>query len=251
MRDAAFTLNEKRQRFKYMAKIGRSKSVMKAARQLETSHLLSPFQLVPPQNTKAPILVFAVQYACAMCWIDAGLTPRAVGILSLRDALKLVASRGRLVLARWGPQRGAMLALSNCSIDDFGTISLLLSHPLEIACHNAPTSLIAVGPATAITACERLLATTPSLNNTIRSQRLSTSHGFHSSLVEPILQDLTAVARSLTWNKPAIPLETCTQDPAVLLSASGLITDPAEENKTDVVGDVVAALWNEDLFLTH
>jgi acyl transferase domain-containing protein len=54
---------------------------------------------------------FAVQYACATCWINAGLQPQAIighslgelvalavsGGLSLADALKLVAFRANLI----------------------------------------------------------------------------------------------------------------------------------------------------------
>ncbi|KAK4214758.1 conidial yellow pigment biosynthesis polyketide synthase, partial [Rhypophila decipiens] len=186
--------------------------------------------------------IFAVQYASARCWIDAGLKPRAVighslgeltalcvsGILSLRDAIKLVATRGRLVESKWGPEKGAMLALS-CSFAEFQNICLLLGRAggtagqrLELACHNSATSMVAVGPSATIAAAEVLLCTEPGLSH-IRSQRLSTSHGFHSALVEPILEDLTPVAKSLTWNKPTIPLEICSTN-----AFSSVLNDPGQ-----------------------
>lgn len=66
---------------------------------------------------------FAMQYACAKCWIDAGLQVEAIvghsfgeltamvvsGVLSLRDGLKLIASRASLMATKWGPERGTML----------------------------------------------------------------------------------------------------------------------------------------------
>ncbi|RYP83761.1 hypothetical protein DL770_005339 [Monosporascus sp. CRB-9-2] len=65
---------------------------------------------------------FAVQYACAMSWIDAGLEAKAVighsfgeltalavaGVLSLEDGLKLVAGRASLMRHKWAPERGTM-----------------------------------------------------------------------------------------------------------------------------------------------
>jgi acyl transferase domain-containing protein len=67
---------------------------------------------------------FAVQYACANFWIDAGLQSQAIighslgelaalavsGVLSLADALKLVAFRANLIDTKWGSEKGAMLA---------------------------------------------------------------------------------------------------------------------------------------------
>ncbi|GAB1312718.1 Polyketide synthase [Madurella fahalii] len=178
--------------------------------------------------------IFAVQYASARCWMDAGLQPRALvghslgeltalclsGVLSLPDAIRLVAARGRLVQTKWGDEKGAMLAL-NCSVDEFHVISRLVlerGQPgtvgggLEIACFNGTTSLVAVGTSATIAAAEDVLRNEPSLSG-IRFQRLSTSHGFHSVLVDPILVDLAAVSRSLTWNEPKIPLYTCTAEP--------------------------------------
>ena len=66
---------------------------------------------------------FAMQYACAKCWIDAGLQVEAVighsfgeltamvisGVLSLRDGLKLITSRASLMANKWGPERGPCL----------------------------------------------------------------------------------------------------------------------------------------------
>ncbi|KAK4180914.1 conidial yellow pigment biosynthesis polyketide synthase [Triangularia setosa] len=173
--------------------------------------------------------IFAVQYACARSWIDAGLEPQAVvghslgeltalcvsGVLCLSDAIKLVATRGRLVATKWGPEKGSMLAL-NCCARELNDIETLLStrHSVEIACHNAIESLVAVGSEADIDAVEDLLQAVPSLE-TVRHQRLKTSHGFHSYLAIPILEELESVAQSLTWNKPRIPLYTCTKEPQI------------------------------------
>ncbi|KJZ75225.1 hypothetical protein HIM_05419 [Hirsutella minnesotensis 3608] len=174
--------------------------------------------------------IFAMQYASAKCWIDAGLHPAAIvghslgeltglvvsGVLSLSDGLHLIASRGRLIQTKWGPEKGEMLAMT-CSPQELRLLSSLLetkhlltsdSPHFEIACYNGPNSLVAVGSSEVITAAQGLIQTEVALAK-IRCQRLATSHGFHSALIEPILADLDSVSETLTWNEPSIPLEVC------------------------------------------
>ncbi|RYP57380.1 hypothetical protein DL769_009517 [Monosporascus sp. CRB-8-3] len=174
--------------------------------------------------------VFAVQYACAQCWIDAGARPRAVighslgeltalavsGVFSLEDSITLVATRARLIERKWGPDNGSMLSVE-CTAGEFEEISSVVKGQngtlwLELACFNGPTSLVIAGPTTAIAMAENVLRTQPGFQK-IRFQRLKTSHGFHSALAEPILADLTVFAESLKWNEPTIPLYACTKKP--------------------------------------
>ncbi|KAH7320277.1 BcPKS16, polyketide synthase [Stachybotrys elegans] len=173
---------------------------------------------------------FAVQYACARTWIDAGLKPNVVighslgeltalavsGVLSLPDAIKLVATRGSLIETKWGAEKGSMLAL-NCTLKELDLItstlhnrgpSDLMQPNFEVACHNATNSQVIVGTEDAIAAVEGLLGVEPDLRK-IRSQRLDTTHGFHSVLAEPILEELADICGTLQWNEPTIPLESC------------------------------------------
>lgn len=168
--------------------------------------------------------VFAVQYASARCWINAGAQPAAVvghslgeltalavsGVLSLADSIKLIAARGRVMGTNWGPEKGAMLAVE-CSPEEFSDInsSALVEKRLEIACFNGPTSLVVAGPVDAIDAAERALMGTATQLRRIRFQRLQNSHAFHSRLTEPVLADLRAIASTLTWKQPTIPLYPC------------------------------------------
>lgn len=177
--------------------------------------------------------IFAVQYACAKCWLDGGVQPLALighslgeltalvisGVLSLGDGMKLIQARGDMIEKKWGPEKGSMLALE-CTTGEFAEINYLAKekagseHKLEIACFNGPTSLVVAGPREAVDNVDKLLRTEPRFQK-IRSQRLKTSHGFHSALIEPILGDLTATAESLTWNRPNIPLYSCTESRGV------------------------------------
>lgn len=178
--------------------------------------------------------IFAVQYACAQCWLDAGVQPRALighslgeltalvisGVLSMADGIRLIQARGDMIEKNWGPEKGSMLVLE-CTTEEFAEINSLAKRKdtaalkqaggqLEIACFNGPTSLVVAGPQAAVENVESILRTAPRFQR-IRSQRLKTSHGFHSTLIEPILGDLKATAESLTWNQPNIPLYTCTE----------------------------------------
>ena len=178
---------------------------------------------------------FAMQYACAKCWIDAGLQVDALvghsfgelaamvvsGVLSLRDGLKLIASRASLMVTKWSSERGTMLVIHSSRevVQEVITnVNAGSAEPeIEIACYNAPSSQVVVGSSLAIDRTESLLNTNPRFSGT-RSQRLDVTHGFHSKFTEGILGDLDLISASLTYSKPEIPLETCTAEPSSHIS---------------------------------
>lgn len=173
-----------------------------------------------------------VQYACAQCWIDGGLNVSGIvghslgeltalaisGALSLEDTLKIVYTRAEAIKAKWGTERGTMLAIhanqeTVKSIVDI--VETMITNPdeaLEIACYNSVTSHIVVGKAASVEMAEKVIQQDARYHG-LRYQRLNTSHGFHSRFTEPLLQDLVHVERSVEFRKPTIPLETSTQTP--------------------------------------
>ena len=179
---------------------------------------------------------FAMQYACAKCWIDAGLDVEAVighsfgeltamvvsGVLSLQDGLKLIASRAWLMATKWGPERGTMLVVhgSRDTVRDLvAKVNASSAEPeIEIACYNAPSSQVVVGGSLAIDRTESLLNSDPAFSGT-RCQRLDVTHGFHSNLTEGILDELDQISASLTYSEPEIFLETCTAEQSSQISA--------------------------------
>ena len=173
---------------------------------------------------------FAMQYACAKCWIDAGLEVAAMighsfgeltatvaaGVFSLRDGLKLIASRASLMATKWGPETGTMLVVHSTRETVQSIITTINDGSkeghIEVACYNAPSSQVVVGCSSAIDRTESLLRTDSRFSG-IRSQRLDVTHGFHSQFTEGILEDLSQVSQGLTYAKPEIHLEMCTAEP--------------------------------------
>lgn len=165
--------------------------------------------------------IFAVQYACAMSWIDCGLRVEAVighsfgeltalavsGVLSLKDAIKLVATRAVLMQSKWGAHKGTMLMVGAST----EVVQKLVAgnQDVEIACHNAPTSHIIVGTESAISGVETIVKQESEYGG-FMCQRLDVTHGFHSQFTEPLLKDLCGIASSMIFQAPSIHLESCT-----------------------------------------
>lgn len=179
----------------------------------------------------------AVQYASAKCWMDAGIQPACIighsfgelsalavsGVLSIEDALKLVATRAQLMATKWGQERGTMLAIFAPIAVVTRIVEIVGSNHLEIACFNAPNSQVVVGTQAAVADTEKLLATDPSFKG-IKSQRVDVTHGFHSVFTEPIQSDLAQSLESLTFKEASIPIESCTQAHTSLITAEHVVS---------------------------
>ena len=120
------------------------------------------------------------------------------GVLSLRDAAKIICARGELMGAL--PKGGAMLAIAateqeaNHYIQDEGK-------ELSIAGLNSPSSTVISGTEEAIQLAQEHFEA-----KGLKTKRLEVSHAFHSALMEPMLAELEEVAKSLNYNPPQIPI---------------------------------------------
>lgn len=151
--------------------------------------------------------LFIVSYALAQLWMHWGIHPQAMlghslgeyvaaclaGVFSLDDALRLVATRGWLI---HGLEKGAMLAVSLNERD----LIPFLSDDLSLAAVNSPTACVASGPTSAIDALHQRLSA-----HNVDSQRLTTSHAFHSSMLDPILHSFANEVAALTLKAPTRP----------------------------------------------
>ncbi|MEE3753249.1 type I polyketide synthase [Mycobacterium intracellulare] len=153
--------------------------------------------------------LFVLEIALAALWESFGVTPDVVighsvgeiaaacvaGALSLPDAARLVAARGRLMAQL--PPGGVMMAVTATEAD----VAPLLNADVGIAAVNGPQSLVLSGSESAVKAVADRLA-----DGGARVRQLAVSHAFHSPLMEPMMRDFSAVAAGMSAREPRIAL---------------------------------------------
>ncbi|MGW0642020.1 type I polyketide synthase [Streptomyces badius] len=117
------------------------------------------------------------------------------GILSLPDAARLVAARGRLMQGL--PEGGAMVGI-NATEDE---VRPLLTDGVGIAAVNSPDSVVVSGEADQAHAVAEHFAA-----KGVRTKRIRVSHAAHSPLMEPVLEEFRRVAAELDFQQPRIPV---------------------------------------------
>ncbi|MFM9559186.1 SDR family NAD(P)-dependent oxidoreductase [Streptomyces caniscabiei] len=118
-------------------------------------------------------------------------------VLTLPDACRLIAARGRLMQQL--PPGGAMLAVA---VDEKQATEAMEDHPdLVVAAVNAPGSVVLSGPAEPLTVLRDRFA-----EQGTRASFLTVSHAFHSPLLEPMLDDFARVVAELDLRPPRIPV---------------------------------------------
>jgi phthiocerol/phenolphthiocerol synthesis type-I polyketide synthase E len=151
--------------------------------------------------------LFLCEYALAQLWMSWGVKPAAMighsigeyvaahlaGVLTLADALALVAGRGRIMQAM---APGAMAAVHASR----ARAEPLIQGLAEIAAVNAPTLCAIAGQKTHIAEALRRLGQAG-----IETAELKTSHAFHSAMMEPALPEFRQVLEGVKLSEPAIP----------------------------------------------
>ena len=159
------------------------------------------------QTELAQPALFVIEYALARLFMAWGVEPEAMtghslgeyvaaclaGVMSLDDALLLVAARGRLMQT---VPTGAMVAVSLPEAD----VQQLLGEELSLAAVNGPGLCIVSGPTATIERLEAQLSV-----DHINYRRLHTSHAFHSAMMDSILDTFAAQVRRISLQPPQIP----------------------------------------------
>ncbi|MFJ5726360.1 type I polyketide synthase, partial [Streptomyces sp. NPDC093149] len=117
------------------------------------------------------------------------------GVWSLSDACRVVAARARLMQAL--PSGGAMAAVGMSEEEIAG----LLPETVSVAAVNTADSVVVSGPQADV---DQVLSRAAECNAQV--SRLRVSHAFHSSLMDPMLDEYRRVLDSVRFESPRIPL---------------------------------------------
>jgi acyl transferase domain-containing protein/acyl carrier protein len=167
----------------------------------EATRLLNQTRITQPA-------LFVVEYALARLWLAWGVRPEILigyslgeyvaatlaGVLSLADALTLVARRAQMIEEL---PAGAMLAVplpEEQALSRLGT-------DLSLAAVNGPEQSVLAGPPEAIADLERRLG-----EEGIVCRRLQTSHAFHSAMMAPLYDRLVELVGTVDLHPPRLPL---------------------------------------------
>ncbi|MCF6522530.1 non-ribosomal peptide synthetase/type I polyketide synthase [Streptomyces sp. JJ36] len=154
--------------------------------------------------------LFALGYALTELLGSVGVAPDAMvghsvgeilaacrsGVLSLPDALRLAAVRGRL-MQEMPP--GGMLSVPLAEED----VRRRLPDGLSLAAVNAPELCVVSGPDAQVAAFADTLHA-----DDVPTRRLHTSHAFHSAMVEPVLDAFGAALDGIDFRAPRLPYVT-------------------------------------------
>ncbi|GAB3704759.1 hypothetical protein GCM10027592_36480 [Spirosoma flavus] len=152
--------------------------------------------------------LFTTNYALARLWQSWGVEPtifcghsigefvaaHLAGVFTLPDALKLIAARGKLISEL---PSGGMLSV-RLGADQ---ITAMLPDMLSLAAVNSRQLCVVAGPNEAIATFAGELE-----KQTIPNRLLETSHAFHSSMLDPILDEFEKTVRNVTLHRPQKPI---------------------------------------------
>ncbi|MCJ1432685.1 hypothetical protein MMC27_002042 [Xylographa pallens] len=157
-----------------------------------------------------------VEYALAKLWISWNIIPDIVfghslgeytalaisGAVSLEDVLKLVALRARLMMSHCQRATSGMLICrySAIKVEHILATSSSFSQ-LTVACSNSSSDCVLAGSLQDLENFESHCSKTG-----IKAKRLLVPYGFHSSFMDPIVEPLKDLGKSIKFSEPAIAI---------------------------------------------
>ncbi len=156
--------------------------------------------------------LFLTQYALAQTWMSYGVTPSAMighsvgelvaaslaDVIAFDDALQLVAARAELMQSA---PAGAMVSVRA----DTETVTALTDGSgMDLAAVNAPNLCVVAGPFDAADAFEKRLDQAG-----VAHRRLHTSHAFHSSMMDPVVDALRERAAAFRYGPAQLRYVSC------------------------------------------
>lgn len=159
------------------------------------------------QTSLTQSALFVVEYALAKLWMSWGIQPSALlghsigeyvaaclsGVFSLEEALLLVSTRGRLIQAL-PPGEMFAVPLSEAEAGQW------CSENISLAVINGSKSCVLAGSPEMMTKLQLELH-----EQGIESRKLSTSHAFHSSMMEAVLEEFAICLQGIHFQPPQIP----------------------------------------------
>ena len=159
------------------------------------------------RTANAQTAIFAIEYALAELWRSWGMVPGGVlghsvgefcaaviaGVMSLEDAARLVAARGRMM------QNMAAGVMLSVSLDERSATDFLRPG-IWLSAVNTLDSCVLGGAPQDIAELENELS-----RRDVETRRLKTSHAFHTGMMEPMLEDFRAEAAKVSLHGPKIP----------------------------------------------
>ncbi|MHC6529717.1 beta-ketoacyl synthase N-terminal-like domain-containing protein [Vibrio proteolyticus] len=160
------------------------------------------------QNTRiTQPIVFSISYALAKSLGSMGINANAMighsigeyvaatisGVMTLREALNLVAARGR-IMQMCHP--GAMLSVTASREE----VEAFLIDNVTLATINSPNSCVVAGPEDDVRKVQEALT-----NNSYRCSLLKTSHAFHTSMMKPGVEEFRTELEKVEFKEPNVP----------------------------------------------
>ncbi|MDP0490528.1 MAG: amino acid adenylation domain-containing protein [Verrucomicrobiota bacterium JB023] len=160
------------------------------------------------QTVMAQPAIFIHSYCVARLLMHWGLKPTALvghsvgelvaatlsGVISLEDALRILAHRGRLMQA---VEPGGMLSVRLSESE----LTPLIPDRLDLAAVNGPALCVVAGPHEELSAFEAELTA-----RDVACKSLHTSHGFHSWMMDAVIDPFREVIATAQLSPPSIPI---------------------------------------------